>query len=257
MPCGRRWRWGGGGVEIGALGNIAISGFVLAHGGAGGIGDGIDGHASAGGGGGSGGSIFMHGATVTFLDSGGLSAAGGLGGDAIDAYGGGGGGGRVLILTSAGGAVSGVIDVRGGIGGGASSRPGQDGQLGVVTFGQLLPEPFPFQGFFAPVENPPMVNTVKAGQAIPVKFSLRGDRGLTIFAASSPTSQSVSCTGFGSSDLIEETVSAMVSSLQYDPETERYIYVWKTTKNWVNTCRVLSLTFTDGSVHEAFFQFMK
>jgi hypothetical protein len=65
---------GGGGIEIGALGNIEISGFVLAHGGAGGNGDGIDGSASAGGGGGSGGGIFMHGATVTFLDSGGLNA---------------------------------------------------------------------------------------------------------------------------------------------------------------------------------------
>src|SRR4029453_18731729 len=119
----------------------------------------------------------------------------------------------------------GFINVRGGSGGPASLRPGQPGQLGVVTFGQLPLEPFPFQGFFAPVENPPMVNTVKAGQAIRVKFSLGGDRGLTIFAADSPASQSVRCAGFSGSDLVEETVSAVVSSLQYDPETELYIYV--------------------------------
>jgi len=135
-----------------------------------------------------------------------------------------------------------------------------DGHLCTIYFielgsGQLPPAPVPFQGFFAPVQNPPMVNTVKAGQAIPVKFSLGGDRGLAIFAAGSPASQPVSCTGFSGSDLIEETVSAGVSSLQYDPETERYTYVWKTAKPWVNTCRVLSLTLTDGSVHEAFFQF--
>src|SRR5262245_47224131 len=62
--------------------------------------------------------------------------------------------GRVLILRSAGGFVSGggFIDVRGGSGGHASLRSGQPGQLGVVTFGQLPPAPFPFQGFFAPVK---------------------------------------------------------------------------------------------------------
>lgn len=32
-----------------------------------------------------------------------------------------------------------------------------------------------FTGFFAPVASPPAVNCVKAGQAIPVKFSLNGD----------------------------------------------------------------------------------
>jgi hypothetical protein len=166
----------------------------------------------------------------------------------------------VLVLTSAGSPVLGVINVRGGLGGFAvssSTLDGQDGQLGVVTFGQLPPEPFPFQGFFAPVENPPIVNTVKAGQAIPVKFSLGDDRGLAIFAADSLISQSVSCAGFSGSDLIEETVSTVVSSLQYDLKTNIYIYVWKTDKNWANTCRILRFTLTDDSVHEAFFQFVK
>ena len=31
---------------------------------------------------------------------------------------------------------------------------------------------FNFTGFFPPVDNPPTINTVKAGSAIPVKFSL-------------------------------------------------------------------------------------
>lgn len=36
---------------------------------------------------------------------------------------------------------------------------------------------YAFDGFFAPVDNPPRRNLVTVGQAIPVKFSLRGDHG--------------------------------------------------------------------------------
>jgi len=36
--------------------------------------------------------------------------------------------------------------------------------------------PFDFSGFFQPVDNLPTFNVVKAGQAVPVKFSLGGDR---------------------------------------------------------------------------------
>ena len=45
-----------------------------------------------------------------------------------------------------------------------------------------------FSGFFQPVDNLPTLNAVKAGQAIPVKFSLNGDQGLSIFAAGYPRS---------------------------------------------------------------------
>ena len=36
-------------------------------------------------------------------------------------------------------------------------------------------EVFPVSGFLAPVDAPPVVNSVKAGAAVPVKFSLGGD----------------------------------------------------------------------------------
>ena len=38
--------------------------------------------------------------------------------------------------------------------------------------------PFAYQGFLQPVDNPPTVNSSKAGSAIPVKFSLGSNRGL-------------------------------------------------------------------------------
>ena len=52
-----------------------------------------------------------------------------------------------------------------------------------VSAGQ---QAWPWEGFFAPVDPMPVVNTVKAGQAIPMKFSLGGDRGLAIFVEDSP-----------------------------------------------------------------------
>ncbi len=111
-----------------------------------------------------------------------------------------------------------------------------------------------FSGFFQPVDNAPTVNTVNAGQAIPVKFSLSGNKGLNIFATGYPTSQPIACSGGATSD-IEETVTAGGSSLSYDATTDQYKYVWKTDKAWKGTCRKLVLKFNDGSTREALFQF--
>ena len=47
---------------------------------------------------------------------------------------------------------------------------------------------YDFEGFFSPVDDPPTFNAVKAGRAIPVKFSLGGDQGLDIFAEGYPRS---------------------------------------------------------------------
>ena len=50
---------------------------------------------------------------------------------------------------------------------------------------------WPWSGFFSPVNNPPTLNGVNSGQAIPVKFGLGGNRGMQIFAAGYPKSQQV------------------------------------------------------------------
>src|SRR2546423_1681148 len=47
---------------------------------------------------------------------------------------------------------------------------------------------YDFARFLAPVDNPPVRNAVKAGQAVPVKFTLGSDRGLDIMATGSPGS---------------------------------------------------------------------
>ena len=111
---------------------------------------------------------------------------------------------------------------------------------------------YTFTGFFQPVDNA-IVNTVKAGSSIPVKFSLGGNQGLQIFATGSPTSVAVSCNATAPTDEIE-TVTAGNSSLQYDAGADQYHYVWKTDKSWVG-CRQLKVTLKDGSVKTAMFKF--
>jgi hypothetical protein len=116
------------------------------------------------------------------------------------------------------------------------------------------PLTYAWNGFFAPVDNLPTLNIVKAGSAIPVKFSLDGNQGLDIFAAGYPRSQSVTC-NTAASDPIEQTVTANTSGLTYDATTDTYNYVWKTDKSWAGTCRQLVLTTKDGGVHRANFEF--
>ena len=96
-----------------------------------------------------------------------------------------------------------------------------------------------------------------AGSAVPLKFSLGGDKGLNIFAAGYPKSQQISCDASEPVDGIEETITAGSSSLQYDPLTGQYIYVWKTDKAWAGTCRVLTVKLADGTAQDAMFKFTK
>jgi PKD repeat protein len=115
---------------------------------------------------------------------------------------------------------------------------------------------YAFTGFFSPVNNLPTLNAVKAGQAIPIKFSLGGNYGLSIFAAGYPSSSVVTC-GNVAEDAIEETVTAGNSGLSYSVGNQQYTYVWKTDKAWANTCRTLVLKFSDGTIQKAIFKFTK
>jgi hypothetical protein len=113
---------------------------------------------------------------------------------------------------------------------------------------------YTFSGFFQPVDNLPTLNSVKAGSAVPVKFSLGGNFGLAIFAADYPKSQPIPCDSTALVDGIEETVTAGSSGLAYDPTSQRYTYVWETDKNWTG-CRQLVVKFNDGTEKRANFTF--
>jgi hypothetical protein len=106
------------------------------------------------------------------------------------------------------------------------------------------------------VDNLPTENSVKAGQAIPVKFSLTGDHGLNIFAAGYPKVDFVACPS-SAVDAIEITVTAGSSSLSYDSTSDQYTYVWKTDKAWAGRCGTLLIMFNDRTTQTALFKFTK
>jgi len=110
-----------------------------------------------------------------------------------------------------------------------------------------------FSGFFSPVSNPPVVNEVKAGQGVPIKFSLGGNQGLNIFFAGYPASQQIGCADNVPINVLEETNTAGNSTLSYSGGT--YTYNWKTEKSWAGTCRVLVVKLADGTEHIAYFKF--
>ena len=134
-----------------------------------------------------------------------------------------------------------------------------------ASFSSPAPPPPPptiyeFDGFYAPVNNRDaegrlILNEVRAGRAIPLKFSLGGDHGLDVFAEGYPQSESIACDSDAEVDGVEQTVEAGASSLAYDPETDTYIYVWKTSADWDDSCRQLVVKFDDGTTARANFKF--
>jgi hypothetical protein len=110
-----------------------------------------------------------------------------------------------------------------------------------------------FDGFTPPVSNPPDVNAVRAGQAVPVKFSVPGGGGTLadVLADGYPQSGPVSCTTPNGLTSGEPTASVGSSSAVLG---DRYNYVWKTDRSW-RGCRMLVLKLVDGSYHRAVFNF--
>jgi hypothetical protein len=113
-----------------------------------------------------------------------------------------------------------------------------------------------FSGFHQPIDTV-LTNEGKAGRAIPVKFSLGGDKGLDILREGYPRVTKFACEAGEATDTIEETVSSNVSGLKYDQETGQYMYVWKTHKSMAKSCYKFELGLDDWSSHSFNVKFTK
>lgn len=120
----------------------------------------------------------------------------------------------------------------------------------------LVPAPvYSFGGLLQPIDPLPVLNAMKAGAAVPVKFSLGGYFGLGIFASGYPKSEAIECSSTVAVDGVEQTVTAGASNVTYDAATDVYSYTWKTDKNWAGSCRQLVIGLTDGARYRANFKF--
>jgi len=112
-------------------------------------------------------------------------------------------------------------------------------------------------GFFRPIENG-VINVANSGSTIPIKFSLGGDQGLSIFFSDEyPNSATIPCSASLDETAIEEYATNSVSGLKYDAGNDQYIYTWKTERAWKGTCRQLIIRLRDGTYHRANFRFTK
>jgi hypothetical protein len=70
-------------------------------------------------------------------------------------------------------------------------------------------------------------------------------------------SGAIPCGLNGVHDAVEAAVTPGSSSLTYHAKADRYVYIWKTSKDWANSCRQLILKLSDGSIFWAQFKFHK
>jgi hypothetical protein len=129
----------------------------------------------------------------------------------------------------------------------SSNYTGADLSVSITVSGAM-----DFTGFYAPIRNLPYVNTIMAGSAVPVKFSLGSYRGLDVLQGGAPSSTQVQCPASALRNAVRPGIAA--SSL-LKAVGSSYTYTWKTSPSWAGTCRMLVVTLIDGSSHEALFQF--
>jgi hypothetical protein len=121
---------------------------------------------------------------------------------------------------------------------------------------------YDFAGFYAPVDRPNTMNVSKAGQAIPLKWTLRNALGAPVTDLATVTIKAVgmSCALGGTGDQVEEYASGS-SGLQ-NLGGGNYQFNWKTPTSYGGSCKSIELVFAAGGLSytegpHAFFSFKK
>jgi hypothetical protein len=110
-----------------------------------------------------------------------------------------------------------------------------------------------FSGYSDPVQGNSVLNKVKAGATIPIKFGLGGNFGASILATGFPRSQQVNCSTNTPVNDDSLALSTNQKGLMYTGD--KYQYNWQTTKVWTGTCRMLSFKLDDSTTFTALFKF--
>jgi hypothetical protein len=108
---------------------------------------------------------------------------------------------------------------------------------------------YDFSGFFAPVSAFPTVNPVKAGEGVPIKFSLHGNEGSDIFALASPA--------WAPCDSPTTNSTIAPGTLSYNTSLDRYTFLAVTDKSWAGSCKDLRIRLRDGTTQRERFVFNK
>jgi hypothetical protein len=121
---------------------------------------------------------------------------------------------------------------------------------------------YDFVGFSAPVDRPNTMNVSKAGQAIPLKWTLKNANGAPVTDLATVTVRAVNMAcALGTTDDLMEEYAAGASGLQNFGDG-RYQFNWKTPTSYASSCKSIELVFAAGGVSytegpHAFFSFKK
>jgi hypothetical protein len=114
---------------------------------------------------------------------------------------------------------------------------------------------FGWNGFFAPVDNNGVLNAIKGGQSVPLKWNIPNGSGgwiSSLEVVSSIRQATFTCTAGAPTDDVEAPTSGQ-TSLRYDTTANQYIYNWQSPKT-SNTCYKVTVNLTDGSSRSALFK---
>lgn len=114
---------------------------------------------------------------------------------------------------------------------------------------------FAFVGFSQPVDNHGVLNVVKGGQSVPLKWSIGNGTGGFVSAlgvVQSVRQSTIACSSGTGTDDIEATTTG-ATGLRYDSTANQYIYNWQSPRG-AGSCYRVSVTLTDGSVKSALFR---
>jgi dipeptidyl aminopeptidase/acylaminoacyl peptidase len=109
---------------------------------------------------------------------------------------------------------------------------------------------FPFEGFASPISSGGLTES-KAGDGVPLKFSLHGAYGLD--AVTGTTQQPIDCATRTALDAAQ----AAGGTLSYNSAQDRYLFAWSTVKSWAGSCRAVTIALRDGTTHRADVHFTK